>query len=949
MVLSVGIRFWNSGMRRTAYPVVGMLIVVIVLVIVLFNNSTPSFAQQEGQLPEEAKKLNAEMAALYTAGRYADAIPLARRELEIYEKVFGPDNPDVATSLSNLALLYQKQGNFAEAEPLGERSLAIRGKAFGHDHPTVALSLNNLAELYFLQGSYAAAEPLFKRALEIYEGVLGRDHPDVATPLNNLAALYQDQGRYTDAEPLYDRALTIREKALGPNHLAVAQLLKNYGQLYYKEGRYKDAEPLLRRALAINKEALGPHHPDVATSLNALAILYHDQGRYADAELLYQRALAIREKALGPDHLDVATSLNNRATLYDQQGRYVDAEALHNRALTIRENAAGPNHPAVAQSLNNLAVLHEKQGRYADAEPLFKRALEINERTFGPDHPDVTTTLNNLAALYNDQGRYPNAYEYLRRTFAGKSSKKYPAFPVILATQRSQLLTPEQSFADSFNVLQFTSSSAAADAVKKLAQRYAAGSNELAQLVRRDQDMIAETNRVDEALIAAVSERNQPNEDRMRARLSQIQSERSQIATVLTQRFPDYVALSNPQPLTLKETQALLGDDEAVVVIDIGNKSYAWVVTKTGADWTDIPASRKTLNHEIATLRQSLTFKINKPFDAALAYQIYQQTLGPVANRFAGKRRISVIANGALTSIPLQLLVTSDPSGKALKDVDWLVKSVAITVIPSIFSLKTMRVEKPESVAPKPMIAYADPVFSKMAREEAPKVALRSMTSFYSGTQINIPALAETLVQLPSTREEVKKVGNLLNAPASDLHTGLEATEAAVKQAPLDQYRIVYFATHALVTGDLRAFAQAKAEPALVLTIPDKPTDQDDGLLQASEVSQLKLNADWVVLSACNTAAGDDIGAEALSGLARAFFYAGARSLVVSHWDVLDDETVQLMADLFKISSQNKSLSHGEALQQAERNMLNNAKDDDDAHPRVWAPFVIVGEPAKLN
>jgi len=278
-----------------------------------------------------------------------------------------------------------------------------------------------------------------------------------------------------------------------------------------------------------------------------------------------------------------------------------------------------------------------------------------------------------------------------------------------------------------------------------------------------------------------------------------------------------------------------------------------------------------------------------------------------------------------------------------------LVKSVAITVIPSIYSLKTMRSQKPQSTAPKPMMAYADPVFSKTARKEAQKVALRSMTSFYSGTQINVQALAETLDQLPSTKDEVVKVARALNVPPSDIHTGLEATETAVKQAPLDQYRIVYFATHALFTGDLKAFAEAKAEPALVLTIPDKPTDQDDGLLQASEISELKLNADWVVLSACNTAASDGVGAEALSGLARAFFYAGARSLVVSHWDVLDDETVLLMSDLFKRSSQNRSLSHGEALQQAQLNMLNNAKSDEDAHPRVWAPFIVVGEPAKPN
>src|SRR5437899_2974846 len=118
-----GILSWNSGMTKTAHPIVGMLIVVIVLTIALLNNSASSFAQSEDRLPEEAKKLDAEIASLYKVGRYADAIPLARRNLEICEKVFGPDNSDVATSLSNLALLYQKQGNFADAEPLGERSL----------------------------------------------------------------------------------------------------------------------------------------------------------------------------------------------------------------------------------------------------------------------------------------------------------------------------------------------------------------------------------------------------------------------------------------------------------------------------------------------------------------------------------------------------------------------------------------------------------------------------------------------------------------------------------------------------------------------------------------------------------------------------------------------------------------------------------------------------------
>jgi CHAT domain-containing protein len=169
----------------------------------------------------------------------------------------------------------------------------------------------------------------------------------------------------------------------------------------------------------------------------------------------------------------------------------------------------------------------------------------------------------------------------------------------------------------------------------------------------------------------------------------------------------------------------------------------------------------------------------------------------------------------------------------------------------------------------------------------------------------------------------------------------------AVKQAKLDQYRIVYFATHGLVAGELEPFAKSKAEPVLVLTIPDKPSDFDDGLLTASEIAQLKLDADWAVLSACNTAAEEKPGAEALSGLARAFFYAGARSLIVSHWGVEDEAAASLMVGTFRALTRNPKLSHAEALRESMLAMIDAAKSDREADPLLWAPFVVVGEPAK--
>ena len=266
-----------------------------------------------------------------------------------------------AAHLANRCALYLwNRGEYGAAEPLYTRALAIREKTLGPDHPDVAKSLNNLAILYSEQERYGDAEPLLTRALAIVEKALGPDHPAVAQSLNDLAGLYDAQGRYQEAEPLLRGALAIWEKALGPDHADVAQSLTNLSAVYEAQGRYGEAEPLYKRALAIQEKALGPDHPDVAFTLNGLAGLYDAQGRYAEAEPLYTRALAIHEKALGPDHPNLATSLNNLAGLYDAQGHYGEAEPLYARALAIREKALGADHPLTNTVRANLNALRSK-------------------------------------------------------------------------------------------------------------------------------------------------------------------------------------------------------------------------------------------------------------------------------------------------------------------------------------------------------------------------------------------------------------------------------------------------------------------------------------------------------------------------------------------------------------------------------------------------------------
>jgi CHAT domain-containing protein len=686
--------------------------------------------------------------------------------------------------------------------------------------------------------------------------------------------------------------------------------------------------------------------------LDNLALLYDLQSHYADAEPLHLRALAIFEKTRGPSHPDVAAALNNLGMLYWKQNRDADAEPFYRRSLAINEKAFGRDHPDVALALNNLAALYRRQGRYADAEPLYQRSLAVYEKALGRDHPQVALPLNNLAVLYNRWARYGDAFAIVKRTIANGTANKAVALPVLMASQTQQLASPTEALAHSYELVQRASSTAAGNAVSKLQARFAAGTGELAQAVRRDQDLTAEAESLDKAVVEFMSkppaQRSAAAEEGIRKRIDAVKAERETLSQIFNSRFPDYLALSNPQPVSLDETQRLLADDEALLVFDFDEKSYVWMITSTDAGWAELSISEKDLAAQVRDLRAWLT-NPRQQFDAKLAYKIYDATFGTFSDKIASKKRVTVVTNGALTSLPAGLLVTTDPSGKMFKDADWFIRSHAIAILPSVASLKILRGATQGSSARRPLIAFADPIFSRAVRGQAEQVALSEATNFYRGTQIDVARMIEHLPQLPGTRREVQQLAADLKAAPQDIKLGLYATEAAVKHATLSQYRIVYFATHGLVSGDLEDFAKTKAEPALALTMPDKPSDLDDGLLTASEVAQLKLDADWAVLSACNTAAEDKPGAEALSGLARAFFYAGARSLIVSHWAVSDEATARLMIGTFRASARDPKLSHAEALRQSMLAMIDAAKSDAEADPRLWAPFVVVGEPAKAR
>jgi CHAT domain-containing protein len=369
-------------------------------------------------------------------------------------------------------------------------------------------------------------------------------------------------------------------------------------------------------------------------------------------------------------------------------------------------------------------------------------------------------------------------------------------------------------------------------------------------------------------------------------------------------------------------------------------------------------------------------------FDLGLAYELYTELLKPVEAAWQPAKNLIVVTNGALGELPLSLLPTApsqvDPAAKPLfagyRNVPWLARGHAVTVVPSASALATLRRLPPGSPGRDKLIGFGDPYFNaqeaagaeaEIAQSAAPaQVASagdgdNAAATLTRGVPLKLRASPHTedvdiaelamLPRLPDTRLELMSVASALGVdPAKALYLGKDANEQNVETMNLSHYRIVAFATHGLVPGDVDGLAQ----PALALTAPDVAGIKGDGLLTMEKILALKLDADWVVLSACNTAAGAGAGAEAASGLGSAFFYAGTRALLMTNWSVQSTSARELITDIFRRQSVDATLSRGEALRQAMMALLDGPGSLDAAghtvftygHPLFWAPYSVIGD-----
>ena len=380
-------------------------------------------------------------------GLYAQALPWLEQCLSVTRSHFGSEHSQVATSLSNLACVYQYLGRYSEVEPLLVEALELDKRLLGEQNVCVSISLINLASLYSIQGRYDDAETMYLQALELSKYWREQDKTLLITCLNHLVALYFERYEYEKAESVLMRAIKESQDFSNGNHLP--NLLNYLARIYKYQQRDAEAEKFYKRALEITKQLVGENHPDVATHLNNLALFYFEKVRHSEAESLFIQALELTKSFCGEEHLDVATVQHNLAALYVIQGRYSEAEPLHLKALEIRIRSLGEEHPDVATSLNDLAYLYDCQGHYSQAEPLFIKALKIRESCFAKDHIQVQISLKNLAGFYGARERYKEAEPLMLRLFKSLQRKLGSKHPETIDCQESlEMLRQHLNYAE---------------------------------------------------------------------------------------------------------------------------------------------------------------------------------------------------------------------------------------------------------------------------------------------------------------------------------------------------------------------------------------------------------------------------------------------------------------------------------------------------------------------
>lgn len=891
-------------------------------------------------------------------GNYQKSEDYFNRELTILTNTGQTGSMSYATVLNNLGTIKQNQADFIAAAQYLEAAETIVIKEVGKNSKEYAGIIENLALTLTQLGEYSKAEELINECITTRKSILGENHPLYANAIQNLGRIKQFKGKYQEAEPLFAQATKLKKDIFGIAHPEYANALNNSALLFQTMGNYEKAEPLFIEASEIYQKRYGDQHPEYATTLENLATLYKLKGQDQKALTLLDKTLAIDKNIYGENHPRYAITLHNLASIYKDLDQTEQARSLYEQALSIDKNVYGTEHPAYASTLYNLAVLNQQLSRFDDAEKNFKECLEIRKSILGENHPDFAYSLYGLAGLYHAVRKYKEAKSYYDQVIVNYLQQIKDFFPSLSENEKGAfyakikpVLESYQDFCveyalsgipdskliigELFN-LQLSTKALLLHSSNKVRNRIFDSGNEA--LIN---EYVAWTELKEKlSKFLGYSEDQLAEQD---INLDELSNEINNLEKSLSQRSELFADDVEQKSFTWKDVQSVLKDQEAALEIIRIKKRYipdsvmyvALIVKKTSVSSPEmviLKDGKRLEKRYFNYYRNAIKFAVGDE-------RSFEEFWKPVDDHLDNMEQVFASTDGIFNKININTLWNTKIEKYVIDEYN--VRNISNT---KEIVQKTTRAEGLNNTAE----VFGNPDFNLSLADVQDNSATRTRASEFG--------FSDEIPDLPGTKVEVNKLSELLAQKQweTNLYLREDANEKKIKD--INPPKLLHVATHGFFKSDVEfeqnenydnGFNHVEKNPlfrsGLLLAGSAKSSnisnsfDEEDGVLTAYEAMNLNLdNTELVVLSACETGIGEVRNGEGVYGLQRSFMVAGAKSVIMSLWQVDDNTTQELMINFYRnwLSGKDKF----ESFKLAQRELKAEYAD-----PFHWGAFIILG------
>ena len=853
------------------------------------------------------------------------------------------DRGGESTTLSNIGLAYSKLGENQKALEYYRQSLTLARTA--GDRRGEAIALNNIGKVYSELGDNPKAKEYYRQSLPLRRAI--GDRGGESATLSNIGLVYSKLGENQKALEYYRQSLTLT-RALGDRR-GEGSALNNIGRAYSELGENQKALEYYNQSLPLRR-AVGDRRGEAIT-LNNIGLAYSELGENQKALEYYSQSLPLT-RAVGDRGREAAT-LSNIGIVYSELGEKQKALEYLNQSLPLFRAVGDRGREAV--TLNNIGLVYSQLGEKQKALEYYSQSLGLSRAV--DDRVGEALTLYSIAAAKRDRANLTEALTDIEASLnIIESLRTKIASPELRASYFATVQDYYQFYIDLLMQLHKTNPKSGYDTkafeasersrARSLLELLQEANADIRQgvapeLLQRERSLQQQLDAIEKQRIEVL---NRPTptpaqqaelEKQWQTLLAQYQDIQTQIRTT----SPRYAALTQPQPLTLTQIQQQILDENTILLqYSLGkHRSYLWAVTKTSITSYELPKAAE-IETTAKNFRDAVTAPSsrNSPNQVAKANDaISQMILQPVAAQL-GQKRLLIVSDGVLNYLPFAALSLPGKSGENGNPP--LIVDHEIVLLPSGSTLGILRQNYADLPAPTRTLAiFADPVFS--GNDE--RVKNSSSATTQQAVEAANPGLSRSrgdnnvqFDRLKFTRKEAQIIQALVPANSITQSFDFAASRAAATSSNLSQYKIIHFATHGLANSDYPELS------GIILSLIDEKGNALNGFLRLTDIFNLKLAADLVVLSACQTGLGQNIQGEGMVGLTRGFMYAGAQRVVVSLWSVDDERTATLMESFYKGMLQ-KGLTPAAALRAAQLEMW---KQEKWKSPYYWAAFTLQGE-----